>query len=93
VVEATPQGSSIAAMIEMRGIRLPIEFASPIVSLPIIDPEGKRRIGGSVTATIDRTAWGVSGNMPLPGGAPAIALQLNVRLDAEAIADSIEGGA
>ena len=93
LVDATSRGSSIAAVIEMRGIRVPVEFASPLVSRPILDPEGRRRIGGSATATIDRTVWGVSGNMPLPSGAPAIALELNVRLDAEAIADSLEGSA
>ena len=85
LVEGSIQGGSVGATVEMKGQRLPFTFPSFRVSGIITDPDGKQRIGGSTEATIDRTAWGISGNMTLPDGTPAIAMQVKVRIDAEAI--------
>ena len=85
VVEGSIEGRSIGATVEMRGQRLTVTFPAFQVSGIITDPDGKKRIGGSAEATIDRTAWGISGNMTLPDGTPAIAMQVRVRIDAEAI--------
>jgi polyisoprenoid-binding protein YceI len=39
---------------------------------PITDGYGKKRLGLKVSTTVDRTAYGIDWNMPLPTGQPAL---------------------
>ena len=48
---------------------------------PIADPFGQTRIGVTVEGLVDRTAFGINWNNPLPSGEPALAN--DVRLTAE----------
>ena len=58
--------------ITIKGVTLPVEVAGTI-SEPLIDPQGRERIGVELSAEIDRTAFGVSWNNPLPSGEPSLA--------------------
>ena len=48
------------------------------VSAPVTDPYGRERIGLRLTTTLDRTAFGVSWNLPLPTGEQALANDVSV---------------
>jgi polyisoprenoid-binding protein YceI len=51
------------------------------ISDPIDDPFGGERLGLRLEARVDRTAFGVSWNNPLPSGAPALASQVRLVAD------------
>ena len=51
------------------------------VSSPMVDPYGNDRIGLQLTATVDRTAFGVSWNNPLPSGEPALLNEVRIVTD------------
>jgi polyisoprenoid-binding protein YceI len=48
---------------------------------PLVDPYGQRRVNVRLQTTIDRSAFGLDWNVPLPSGEPALAQE--VTLDAE----------
>jgi polyisoprenoid-binding protein YceI len=58
--------------ITIKGQTRPIEIAGTI-SDPIADPWGNERFGLKLSGTLDRTAFGVNWNNPLPTGEPALA--------------------
>ena len=58
--------------ISIRGITKPVELAGTIAG-PITDAFGRERVNVNVSTTVDRTAFGLKWNMPLPNGEPALA--------------------
>jgi polyisoprenoid-binding protein YceI len=66
--------------ITIKGTTHPIELRGTI-SEPITDPWGNERFGVKLEASLDRTAFGLNWNNPLPSGEPA--LSNDVRLVAE----------
>jgi polyisoprenoid-binding protein YceI len=66
--------------ITIRGTTKPVELVGTIAD-PITDAFGNERVNVALTTTVDRTAFGLNWNMPLPNGQPA--LQNEVRLVAE----------
>jgi polyisoprenoid-binding protein YceI len=66
--------------ITIKGVTRPVEVAGT-VSSPIVDPYGNDRIGLQLTAAVDRTAFGVSWNNPLPSGEPALANEVRIVTD------------
>jgi len=58
--------------ITIKGVTKPIEVAGTI-SAPITDAWGNERIGLRLSATVDRTEFGLNWNMPLPTGDEALA--------------------
>jgi polyisoprenoid-binding protein YceI len=48
------------------------------VTAPLTDPYGRERIGLTLETRVDRTAFGVSWNNPLPNGEPALANDVTV---------------
>jgi polyisoprenoid-binding protein YceI len=66
--------------ITIKGITQPVELTGTITD-PIVDPYGRERIGIVLSGAIDRTAFGIDWNTPLPSGGPALAN--NVTLVAE----------
>ena len=48
------------------------------VAPPLTDPYGNERIGLAVSATVDRTEFGVSWNTPLPNGEQALANEVTI---------------
>jgi polyisoprenoid-binding protein YceI len=75
-------GDSISVDGEMtiKGVTKPVALAGRIVP-PITDAYGRERIGLELTTTIDRTDFGVSWNMPLPTGQPALANEVTIAGD------------
>jgi polyisoprenoid-binding protein YceI len=53
--------------ITIRGVTLPIELRGRFTGATL-DPWGNERVGVELAGVVDRTAFGVSWNAPLPGG-------------------------
>lgn len=66
--------------ITIRGVTKPVEFAGTITP-PSADPYGRERIGAVLTATVDRTDFGVSWNTPLPNGDQALANEVTINAE------------
>jgi polyisoprenoid-binding protein YceI len=79
-IERSGEELKVSGEITIRGITKPVELNGTIAG-PITDGYGKERIGLTVSTVVDRTEFGVSWNMPLPNGEPA--LQNEVTLVAE----------
>lgn len=62
---------AIDGRITIKGTTQPIEITGTI-SDPIEDPYGNDRFGLQLEGEVDRTAFGVSWNNPLPSGEPAL---------------------
>jgi polyisoprenoid-binding protein YceI len=56
----------------IKGVTQPVELRGTI-SAPITDPWGNERFGLELETTVDRTAFGLDWNNPLPTGEPALA--------------------
>jgi polyisoprenoid-binding protein YceI len=54
-----------------KGTVMPVELTGSLAD-PITDPYGRERLGLRLETTIDRTEFGVSWNVPLPSGDPAL---------------------
>jgi polyisoprenoid-binding protein YceI len=69
----TVTGEEIKASGELaiKSRSLPIELRGTI-SGSLVDPYGRERVNLTVEATIDRTAFGLEWNTPLPSGEPAL---------------------
>jgi len=61
----------------IKGRSLPVEFAGTIRG-PIVDPYGRERVNLTVETTVDRTAFGLDWNTPLPSGEPALAEDVTI---------------
>jgi polyisoprenoid-binding protein YceI len=66
--------------ITIRGTAKPVELVGTIAG-PITDGYGRERLNVTLETTVDRTAFGLNWNTPLPNGQPA--LQNEVKLVAE----------
>lgn len=80
--ELSVDGSKVTVPGELtiRGTTQPVELTGT-VSEPITDPYGRERVGLLLEGRVDRTAFGLAWNNPLPSGEPALAN--DVRLTAE----------
>lgn len=66
--------------ITIKGVTQPVDVTGTI-SAPMADPYGNDRIGLQLTAAVDRTAFGVNWNNPLPSGEPALADEVRIVTD------------
>lgn len=75
-------GGDVSARGELtiKGVTQPVEVTGT-VSSPMVDPYGNDRIGLQLTASVDRTAFGVSWNNPLPSGEPALGNDVRIVTD------------
>ncbi len=80
--EITRSGDDVTVVgeITIRGHTEPVELRGTI-SDPIDDPFGNTRFGLRLETTIDRTAFGVSWNNPLPSGEPALSNRVKLVAD------------
>lgn len=62
---------SVPGEITIKGETRPV-LVTGTLRAPLIDPYGNERVGLSLSALVDRTAFGVSWNNPLPSGEPAL---------------------
>ena len=58
--------------ITIRGTIRPVELVGTIAD-PHADAFGRERVNLNLTTTVDRTAFGLNWNAPLPNGEPALA--------------------
>ena len=62
----------IVGELTIKGTAKPVTLAGTI-SDPITDPYGQERIGVKLVGEVDRTEFGLTWNVPLPTGKPALA--------------------
>ena len=80
--ELVREGNELEARgeITIKGVTQPVELAGTITD-PIVDPYGRERIGVALSGTVDRTAFGIDWNAPLPSGEPALANEVKLVAD------------
>ena len=68
------EGNSIAAdgVLEIKGNRAPVTLTGTIND-PVADPWGGRKLGLSLSGTVDKNAVGLTWNAPLPEGGSMLA--------------------
>jgi polyisoprenoid-binding protein YceI len=71
---------TIKGDVTIKGHTEPVELTATI-SEPIADPYGGTRYGLKLETTIDRLAFGMSWNNPLPSGEPALSNDVVLRAD------------
>ncbi len=64
----------------MKGITRPVTLRGAVAG-PAVDHFGTTRLGLALQATIDRTEFGMTWNMPLPNGEPALANEVTLKAD------------
>ena len=62
---------TIHGEITIKGVTQPIELAGRATE-PLTDAYGRERFGLTAETTVDRTAFGLNWNLPLPSGEPAL---------------------
>jgi polyisoprenoid-binding protein YceI len=70
----------VEGQITIKGITKPATLRGTIVG-PAVDHFGKNRVGLSLETTVDRTAFDINWNMPLPNGEPALANEVTLKAD------------
>jgi polyisoprenoid-binding protein YceI len=68
---------AIRGELEIRGTSQPVELRGQVVD-GIVDAYGKERVRLTLEGSLDRTDFGVSWNMPLPSGDPALATDVSL---------------
>ncbi len=63
--------------LELKGVARPVELRGTITA-PGTDAWGKERVGVSLETTVDRTEFGISWNMELPNGEPALSNEVTL---------------
>jgi polyisoprenoid-binding protein YceI len=63
--------------ITIKGVTKPI-VVTGTATAPIADPYGNERFGLELSATVDRTDFGLNWNNPLPSGQPALANDVTI---------------
>jgi polyisoprenoid-binding protein YceI len=71
---------TVRGEIAIKGVSQPAELTGRATA-PLTDAYGRERIGLTLSTTLDRTVFGLSWNLPLPSGEPALSHE--VTLDAE----------
>jgi polyisoprenoid-binding protein YceI len=79
-IERSGDELTINGDVTIKGHTEPVELTGTITA-PIADPYGGTRYGLKLETTIDRRAFGVSWNNPLPSGEPALANDVVLRAD------------
>lgn len=77
--------ATIEGEITMKGITQPATLAGTIVG-PTVDHFGATRIGLKLETVVDRTAFDMKWNMPLPNGEPALANEVTLKADLTLVA-------
>lgn len=76
-IERSGNEITVHGEITIKGQTHPIELTGTI-SDPITDPYGNERFGLKLEGVIDRTAFGVNWNNPLPSGEPSLANEVKL---------------
>ncbi len=79
-VDLVPGTATVRGEITIKGVTRPLE-ATGTATAPITDGFGKERLGITLATVLDRTAFGVSWNMPLPTGKQALSNEVAIVAD------------
>jgi polyisoprenoid-binding protein YceI len=79
-IERSGDELTIKGDVTIKGHTEPVELTATITE-PIADPYGGTRYGLKLETTIDRLAFGISWNNPLPSGAPALSNEVVLSAD------------
>ena len=71
---------SVGGELTIKGVTKPVSVTGTVTA-PIADAWGNDRIGLNLSATVDRTDFGVSWNNPLPNGEPSLANEVTILAD------------
>ena len=77
--------ATVRGEITIKGITKPVTLEGTIVG-PTVDHFGATRIGLKLETVIDRTAFDMNWNMPLPNGEPALANEVTLKADLTLVA-------
>jgi polyisoprenoid-binding protein YceI len=75
---------AVGGELTIKGVTKPVELRGT-VGETITDPYGKERIGLRLETTVDRTAFGLAWNVPLPSGEPALANEVRIAADLQLV--------
>jgi polyisoprenoid-binding protein YceI len=78
---------SVDGEITIAGTAQPVELRGTI-SDPAPDPYGNERFGLKLETTVDRTAFGMTWNSPLPNGEPALANEVTISADLQFVQEA-----
>jgi polyisoprenoid-binding protein YceI len=79
-IDVDDETISARGLLTIKGISKPVEVTGRLTP-PLVDAFGRERIGLVLSTTVNRHDFGVSFNLPLPNGEPAIGDE--VTIDAE----------
>jgi polyisoprenoid-binding protein YceI len=68
---------SVDGELTIKGVTKPVRVTGTVTS-PIRDYTGNDRLGFNLTASVDRTDFGLDWNAPLPSGDPALANDVSI---------------
>ena len=71
---------NVQGALTIKGVTQPTEVTGTVAA-PLTDYAGRERIGLKLTTTVDRTAFGVSWNAPIPSGEPALANDVSINAE------------
>jgi polyisoprenoid-binding protein YceI len=71
---------TINGEITIKGHTEPVEITG-VITDPMSDPYGGERLGLKLEAKVDRTAFGVNWNNPLPSGEPALSNEVTITVE------------
>ena len=83
-VERTGDEVTVRGEITIKGRTEPVELRGTITD-PFADPYGNERFGLHLRTTVDRTAFGIDWNAPLPTGQPALANEVELVADLQLV--------
>jgi polyisoprenoid-binding protein YceI len=79
-------GVRAEGQVTIRGVTRPVAIEGTATG-PFVDAFGRERITLDLAATVDRTAFGLEWNMPLPTGEPALANEVTIVADLKLVKD------
>ncbi len=71
---------NVRGELTIKGVKQPTEVTGTVAA-PLTDYAGRERVGLRLTTAIDRTAFGVSWNAPIPSGQPALADDVSINAE------------
>lgn len=84
-VSASGDTLELDGELTVKGVTRPVSITGSI-SGPVEDPQGGRRIGLELEPIVDRTAFGLDWNAPLPSGGFALGNDVKLRAELELVA-------
>jgi polyisoprenoid-binding protein YceI len=68
---------TVRGEITIKGVTQPVELTGRATE-PLTDAYGRERFGLTLSAKLDRTAFGLNWNLPLPSGEPALSNEVSL---------------